>query len=240
MLKESKRRLVFFPAAFLLSALLVSSLFSGELSAQGKMTGADEALLEGFLSRYQGISTLKAEYIRSTVTPSSDPVFKNQASQTAVGTLYWKKPYNLRLDQISPDKEEMVVFGSTAWWHIPKEKRVHVYRNLDLASEYYSLMSFFDGISELRKKFDVTMVPASETRGTLKGFTLSPKEGEEGGRITVFCDGDRKLQGFRLGSATGERTDFYFNYINPGASLAENLFVFKPPKGTEVVEEASE
>ncbi|MDR2404827.1 MAG: outer membrane lipoprotein carrier protein LolA [Deltaproteobacteria bacterium] len=212
----------------------------GVALAQSKLTKADEAILQGFTNRYKGMTSLKAEYIRSTVTPSTDPIFKNQAAQTAVGTLYWRKPYNLRLDQTSPAKEEMVVDGTTAWWYIPGEKQVYVYRNLDLDSEYYSLMSFFDGVDELRKNFKVSTVPASESRGVMKGFALTPNGKDRGGTIVVFCDNDQKLQGFRINSATGERTDFFINYISPNPSLEEGIFQFKTPKGVKTVEESGE
>ncbi|MDR2339755.1 MAG: outer-membrane lipoprotein carrier protein LolA [Deltaproteobacteria bacterium] len=208
--------------------------------AQAKLSRADETLLSSFAQRYKGLTSLKAEYIRSTVTPSSDPVFKSQASQTAVGFLYWKKPYNLRLEQVSPDREDMVVDGKTAWWYIPKEKTAHVYRNLELDSEFFALMSFFDGVDELKKNFTISPLPAAEARGALKGFVLTPTSKEGGGTVVIFCDNVPKLQGFRLGSATGERTDFYFTFISPNATFPPNHFEFVPPKGTEIVEEATE
>jgi outer membrane lipoprotein carrier protein len=230
-----------FAAFFTLFSFGALALFLPlDIQAQTQLSKADESVLSGFANRYKGLNTLKAAYIRSTVTPSSDPVFKNQASQTAVGTLFWKKPYNLRLDQVSPEKEEMVVDGSAAWWYIPKEKTAHVYRNLDLESEYFSLMSFFDGVDELKKKFNITVVPPEEARGTLKGFVLTPLEENGSGAITIFCDSDYKLQGFRMNSATGEKTDFFLNYLEPNPTLAASLFEFKPPKGTEVVEESGE
>jgi outer membrane lipoprotein carrier protein len=224
----------------LFAALAAAALAGpGPLWAQEKLSRADEALLESFARRYQGLATLRADYIRSTVTPSTDPVFRNQASQTASGTLYWKKPYNLRLTQTGPEKEEMVADGSTAWWHIPREKLVYVYRDLDLNSEFRSLMSFFDGLDALRKNFSVSAIPPGESRGALKGFLLTPLSGEKGASITVFCDSAPKLQGFRLNSAAGERTDFFFSFVSANPTLAADLFVFKTPKGAEVIEESA-
>jgi outer membrane lipoprotein-sorting protein len=232
----------FLALAFLATSLLAAAAFPPGALAQGKLSREDEQLLTGLANRYKGLQTLKAEYIRSTVSPSTDAVFKNQASQTAVGTLYWRKPYSLRLDQLGPEKEEMVVDGTTgtAWWYIPKEKTAHVYRDLELDSEFFALMSFFDGVDELKKNFVVSALPEGEARGALKGFVFTPTGNRTGGPIVIFCDKVPKLQGFRISSETGERTDFYLNYLSPNASLAPTLFDFKPPKGTEVIEGGAE
>jgi outer membrane lipoprotein-sorting protein len=147
-----------------------------------------EDLLQGMSFRYGGLYSLKAEYTRTTTTPSTDAIFKNQASQVASGTLFWKKPYSLRLEQASPRAEEMLTNGETAWWYVPADKAVHVYKDVDISGEFYPLTTFFDGLDELKKYFKISSAPENASRDGEFGFVLTPLKEGSYGTITVFCD----------------------------------------------------
>ncbi|MDR3155286.1 MAG: outer membrane lipoprotein carrier protein LolA [Deltaproteobacteria bacterium] len=212
--------------------------------ARGKR--AQEALLGKFAARYKGLTAFKASYRRSTSTPATDPVFKSQAVQTAEGVLYWKKPLGLRLAQEKPSAEELVTDGATAWWYLPAEKTVRVYEGFDLAEGFRPLTAFFDGADELKKHFLITAAQEDPSRPGATGFVLAPKEkeaGEDGaaaGTITVWCGEEAVLEGFRLSSGTGEKTDFYLDSPEINPELPEDFFRFKPPRGTAVVREEAE
>ncbi|MDR2456115.1 MAG: outer membrane lipoprotein carrier protein LolA [Deltaproteobacteria bacterium] len=203
---------------------------------------AVDAALKGLAGRYQGLNSFTARYTRVTTTPSTDTIFKNQASQTARGVITWLAESRLRLDQAEPDVQMMTTDGETVWWHIPDEKLVYVYRDLDLAGELAPLLSFMAGLEALKDRFQIAEAEADDVRQEQTGLVLTPKQpsGEAGGELIVYCDGAGKLTGFRLSSPTGEKTDFFLDgqTDNPGAK--PSFFVFKPPRGSRVVEETSE
>ncbi|MDR3203573.1 MAG: outer membrane lipoprotein carrier protein LolA [Deltaproteobacteria bacterium] len=222
-----------------LKALLSLWLFFFLLTANSALSaGPIDAALVGLSERYRGITSLSAAYTRTTVTPATDAVFRNKASQTASGLLQWKRLTKLRLDQTSPDNEAMMTDGLTVWWHIPNEQLVHIYRNVDLAGELSPLLTFMSGLDDLRAKFSVYAAKGEDRRKDQTGLVLDPKDNREsGGRLIIYCDNDYLLTGFRLGSPTGEKTDFYLSNqsLNPGFDDAH--FSFKILKGLKVVEE---
>ncbi|MDR1487605.1 MAG: outer-membrane lipoprotein carrier protein LolA, partial [Deltaproteobacteria bacterium] len=184
-------------------------------------------------------SSFSADYTRTTIAPSTDAVFKNQASHTAKGVLQWKKMTMLRLDQGSPSKELLVTDGQTVWWHIPEEKQVFLYRDVDLAGQLGPLLNFLSGLEALTDSYDVLPVLDEEQREDQIGLVLEAKQGEDKatGKMIIYCDSKFSLTGFRLSSLTGEKTDFYLSNIKINPRFKDEFFVFKVPKGTTVVEE---
>jgi len=199
---------------------------------------AQSQILAGLSSRYRDLGTLQATYSRVAKTPSTDQLFKSGSSQTAAGTLYWSRPDRLLLDQQAPQPEVMVTDGSTVWWHIPSEKLVYLYRNIDVAGQLKPLLAFLSGLDSLNANFDVAQAQADSTRPEQYGLLLSPKTGDgTADRLTVWCDGNFALTGFSLASVTGETTDFYFSRLTENPKLNNRLFSFKIPRGTQVIEE---
>lgn len=200
---------------------------------------SQEQILAGLSARYRGISGLQATYSRVASTPGNETIFKSGTSQVATGVLYWSRPDKLMLDQASPQPETLVTDGRTVWWHLPAEKLAYRYRNIDVAGQLKPLMSFLGGLDSLNADFKVSLAPVDKARPGQHGLVLVPKKGAEGGvdRLTVWCDGDFILTGFRLNAITGETTDFYLTGFSENPRLENSRFSFKPPRGTEVIEE---
>ncbi len=221
-----------------LAALLGLLLALAAGAAEARSLTVDQ-VLAGLSARYRNISGLSATYSRVASTPTSDKIFKTNASQVASGVLYWSRPDKLLLDQSSPQPETMVTDGRTVWWHLPSEKLVYRYRNIDVAGQLKPLLSFLGGLEALSADFKVSQAPPEQGRPGQHGLALAPKKGPEGGvdRITVWCDENFTLTGFRLSSVTGETTDFYLTGFTENPRLDAAKFSFKPPRGTEIVEE---
>lgn len=224
-------RLIIIGLALLLLLLPVGGLQAASLSR--------EQILAGLAARYRGISGLQATYSRVASTPGNEKVFKSGTSQVATGVLYWSRPDKLMLDQATPQPETLVTDGRTVWWHLPAEKLAYRYRNIDVAGQLKPLMSFLGGLDSLNADFKVAPAPVDKARPGQHGLVLTPKRGAEGGvdRLTVWCDGNFILTGFRLNAITGETTDFYLTGFSENPRLENSRFSFKPPRGTEVIEE---
>lgn len=200
---------------------------------------SQDQILAGLAARYRGFSGLQATYSRVASTPGHEKVFRSGSSQVATGELYWSRPDKLLLDQASPQPETLVTDGRTVWWHLPAEKVAYRYRNIDVAGQLKPLISFLGGLDSLNADFKVSPAPADSARPGQHGLALAPKGGPEGGvdRLTVWCDGEFTLTGFRLSAITGETTDFYLTGFRENPKLDLASFSFKPPRGTEVIEE---
>lgn len=228
------RRLKYICLAVL--ALMAWSVSAGVLTA-APMT--KEQIMAGLAGRYRGLTGLTAAYTRVAATPGNEKVFQGGSSQVATGTLYWSRPDKLLLEQSSPKPETLVTNGRTVWWHLPAEKLVYRYRDIDVAGQLKPLMSFLGGLDSLNADFLVSPAPADPARPGQQGLALVPKRGAEGGvdRLIVWCDENFSLTGFRLASVTGETTDFYLTGLAENPRLENSRFSFKIPRGTEVIEE---
>jgi outer membrane lipoprotein carrier protein len=153
--------------------------------------------------------------------------------------LSWSRPSKLLLAQASPRPETLVADGATVWWHIPAEKIAFRYKNVDVAGQLKPLLSFLAGLDSLEAAFKVGPAPAGQSRPGQYGLALSPRQADGGtfDRLTVWCDRNFTLTGFRLASATGETTDFTFSALEENPKLDDSVFAFKPPRGTEVIDD---
>ncbi|MDR1045915.1 MAG: outer membrane lipoprotein carrier protein LolA [Candidatus Adiutrix sp.] len=234
MLKNSRN--TFWRRFWAIPALGLLLLASGPLEAR-QLSQAQ--ILDGLSRRYRGLDDLQATYSRVASTPSTDQIFKSGSSQVATGVLYWSRPAKLLLDQSTPAPETMVTDGRTVWWHLPGEKIVYRYRNIDVAGQLKPLLSFLGGLDSLQADFQVGPAPFDPARPGQHGLILWPKGGPEGGveQLTVWCDDSFILTGFRLNSITGESTDFYLTGFRENPGLDQGRFTFRAPRGTEVIEE---
>ena len=200
-----------------------------------------DRIAAGLADRYGGLTALSGAYRRVAATPASDQVFKSRSQQVATGVLYWARPDRLLLDQVSPQPEVMVTDGTTVWWHVPSEKLVYRYRDVDVAGELKPLLVFLGGLKALTRDFDLSPVPADPARPGQSGLSLTPREGGRSvEHLTVWCDEAFVLTGFGFKAFTGEITDFFLSGLAENPPLSAGLFAFKVPRGAEVIEEGLE
>ena len=220
---------------FLLCLCCGSAWAAGPAAAQAL---PPEQIAAGLAARYGGLTSLSAAYRRVSVTPATVQVFKTSAQQVATGVLYWARPDRLLLDQVSPQPEVMVTDGTTVWWHVPAEKLVYRYRNIDVAGELKPLLIFLSGLEALTRDFDLSPAPADPARPGQRGLNLTPKDGDRNvDHLTVWCDETFALTGFGFTAFTGETTDFFLNGLAENPPMKAERFAFKIPRGVDVVEE---
>jgi outer membrane lipoprotein-sorting protein len=132
----------------------------------------------------------------------------------------------------------MVTDGTTVWWHVPAEKLVYRYRDIDVAGELKPLLVFLGGLEALTRDFTLAPTSADPARPGQWGLELRPKESDRSvDYLTVWCDETFALTGFGFTALTGETTDFFLNGLAENPPLAASMFAFKIPRGTEVMEE---
>ena len=222
----------------LLAGVFIMSLLGSPIQAAPP---SPDQVAAGLAARYNGLTALSAAYRRVAATPAMDKIFKSPAQQVATGVLYWAKPDRLLLDQVSPQPEVMVTDGSTVWWHVPAEKLVYRYRNIDVAGELKPLLVFLSGLEVLTRDFTLSPAPADPARPGQFGLNLTPKQGDRSvDYLTVWCDEAFALTGFGFTALTGEITDFFLNGLMENPLIPAERFAFKIPRGSEVIEEGAE
>ncbi|MFH1137926.1 MAG: outer-membrane lipoprotein carrier protein LolA [Pseudomonadota bacterium] len=219
--------------------LILLGLMAAAVLATGPALGADQGVLTSIQGKYQDLTSLKASYTRTTVTPAMESVFQSSSTNTASGTLLFKAPAKLSLDQASPRPEKMVTNGTTVWWFISEDNLVHLYPDVDVYGELKPLLDFLGGLGGLEGRYEVKVVPAGT--GGEKNHRLDLKRLQESSgpsEITAwFTANDFSLAGFKLISLTGETTTFQLGNLVVNPALEDSRFTFIIPDGAQVIEE---
>jgi len=75
----------------------------------------------------------------------------------ASGTIFFKHPYSLRLEQEKPKAETIIANNDTLWWYIPGKKCAYRYPAKDFGKELRLLSNIFRGLSEVENSFQVLL-----------------------------------------------------------------------------------
>ncbi len=185
---------------------------------------ADEAVF-AVEKHYQELADLTAKV---TQTNHLKSVGK---AQTFTGTLSIKRPGRLRLEYtngqlILIDNKEVLIYLKKSEQAIRKTFTDFSHLNIPVA--------FLLGAAHIRDDFDVLQpdpkIPRQlellpkKNAAAMKKLVL---ESDDAGRITKLVIHD----------SAGNVTDITFDAVSENTGLGDKLFTFKPPKGTEIIEQ---
>ncbi len=199
------------------------------LAAAGVGKSADvSALLRGVEKRYNATRTLAVHFTQTYEAP-------RQATRTESGELYLRRPGRMRWQYSDPAGKLFVSDGKTVWLYTPDTKQVErskVKESDDMRTPLAFLLGKLDFNRDFKRFISrpegsslfITAEPRSDKAPFTKvEFVVTPQF--QILRVIVVGDG-------------GSTMDFRFDGEKLNPPLAEKLFAFQPPKGTEVVEAA--
>jgi len=186
--------------------------------------GADRA------QRYlDAVTSLSAHFSQTISDPSGKML------QTSEGTLQLKRPGRFRWDYAPPHEQLVIGDGKRLWLYDPALEQVTV-KTLDatLGSTPAMLLS---GTAKLRDAYDV--VRNYEQEG-LSWVELAPRDsqGDFAGVRLAFSGAE--LQRMELTDSLDQVTRIELSDVQHNPALADDLFTFVPPAGTDVVGDSSE
>jgi len=153
---------------------------------------------------------------------------------TERGTVQIKKPGRMRWEYTAPEKKLFVSDGRKVYSHIPADKQVTV-SSVPTDDEATTAVLFLAGKGNLTRDFNVKYVDAAAD-GTL-ALRLDPKQPQRDYDWLVIGVDAKSLQIRSLTAADqqGGRSTFQFSNYRENTGLADGLFEFKIPKGTDVI-----
>jgi len=219
-------------------AFLLVFFVSARASCQEENTAEKERVLAGLKDRFARVRTFQADYIREIV-----PKIPSQLSGThfrAEGKLAFRSPNRLRLDQNKPRKELLIVNGEKAFWYVPEEKTVMVYRLKEYAAQIQPMVNLLSGLKELEKDFSVRLEGAVSLDPPHYTLVLKPRNPQPDlQQINLkIAKRDFLPLEFTYENLMGDGTRFRFSRVRTGGVLADSLFVFTPPAGTRTLDQA--
>ncbi len=152
-------------------------------------------------------------------------------TQTFEGELWIKKPGRLRLEYTNG--QLILIDGKSALFYSKKSGQVIKKAFTDF--EHMNVpVAFLLGAAHIRDDFDVHQPDPKAPRL----LELIPKRsGAAMKKLSLLSDNGGRIMTLTIYDRSGNVTELSFADTREGTGLGDRLFNFKPPKGTEIIEQ---
>jgi outer membrane lipoprotein carrier protein len=215
-----------------LSWALATAGFAISLSIGGQAVAPSAAEnAEALQRRYDGIRDFSADFVHAY----RGGVLKKTVTER--GHLLVKKPGKMRWEYAAPEEKLFVSDGTKIYSYIPEDKQVIVgaVPQTDNAS---TPALFLAGKGNVLRDFtaSVVPVPAGMPSATL-ALKLVPKKAQPDydWLVLVTDQASMALRGLVTSDAQGGTSTFTFTNLKENVGLTDKEFVFKIPRGVDVV-----
>jgi outer membrane lipoprotein carrier protein len=150
------------------------------------------------------------------------------------GLVFVKKPGKMRWDYIKPEKKLFVSDGQTMFLYFPNEKQV-MKNDVPGQNQATSAVLFLMGKGDIVRDFNVRW--ADGGLDTTYRLRLDPKTRQaEYDWLEITADRETfRIVGLMAADAQGGKSAFVFSNFKENAGLADKMFQFTIPRGTEVI-----
>lgn len=194
------------------------------------------AIIDGIRARYGSSQGLTALYTREAISKTMATLGVAERRDVAKGTLYFKPPYHLRLEQASPQEELLLTDGQTLWWYIPGKKEAYQYAAETFGRELRLLGEVLQGLKGARDNFKITYKDNPEASTYQLALRPEPPWKDIDHLELSIGKGDFVIEQVDIVNTIGGLTRFMLSDLWEDVSLEEGLFTFSPPLGVRVIE----
>jgi len=175
---------------------------------------------------YQEVSDLTAKVTQKNFFKALDK------TQIFDGALLVRKPGKLRLE--FTNGQLILIDGKTALFYSKKSSQVIKKTFTDFESMNIPV-AFLLGAAHIRDDFDVLQ---PYPKASPRSLELVPKKtGAAMKKLGLESDGSGRITRLTIFDRSGNVTEISFTDVHEGVGLDDKLFSFKPPKGTEIIEQ---
>ena len=200
---------------------------------------ADESLvniLEGIQKNYGHLSGLSVPYSREVITRSMSMLGEQARGDMASGTIYFKHPYLLRLEQEKPKAETIIANNDTLWWYIPDKKCVYRYPAKNFGKELQLLSNIFRGLSQVENSFQVLLQDQNKS-GEYAIELIPDPPWQEINKIKLTVTKKYEIQTLRIHNQLGSITVFKLGALTEEKGFEKGFFQFIVPEGVRLIVE---
>jgi outer membrane lipoprotein-sorting protein len=222
------------------SLILVSCLFFFlVLCFKGQLLAGDElsAIIDGMRTRYGSAAGITADYTREAISKTMALLATADRLDIARGRLYFKPPYSLRLEQISPQEELLVTDGQNLWWHVPLKNEAYRYSALEFGREMRLLSDILMGLRDAESSFEITLGSQPDTNTFSLILKPDPAWTDIDHLKVMLLRNDYTIKQVEIYNMVGGLTRFVFSDMQEKDRFEEAFFSFSPPHGTRIIEQ---
>jgi outer membrane lipoprotein carrier protein len=201
------------------------------VSAQSTEPASPDAVARDLQKKYDRVADFSADFVHSY----RGGVLKQEATER--GHLLVKKPGKMRWDYTSPEKKTFVSDGHKLYSYIPQDKQVIV-ATVPPDDHAPTPALFLTGKGNIARDFSARFDKIPEAPPATIALTLVPKKREpEFDWLTLVVQPDTlRLSMMITVDPQGGRSVFAFTNLKENTGLADNEFVFRMPRGVDVID----
>ena len=204
--------------------LFILSLFVSPAAAQPSALDTARALQQ----KYDRVADFTADFTHVY----EGGVLKKKASER--GTVQIKKPGKMRWDYTTPDKKEFVSDGHKIYSYIPADKQVIV-ATVPPDDQATTAVLFLAGKGNLTRDFTVTYADSPSPDAFALRLEPRLKQRDYDWLILVVDRATMQIRALTAADQQGGRSTFTFTNYRENTGVADKVFDFKIPRGTDVV-----
>jgi outer membrane lipoprotein carrier protein len=159
-------------------------------------------------------------------------VLKKKASES--GTVQIKKPGKMRWDYTAPDKKEFVSDAHKIYSYIPADKQVIV-STMPQDDQATTAVLFLTGKGSLTRDFNVSYADSPSNDKIALRLDPRRKQRDYDWLILVVDKTTLQIRGLTAADQQGGRSTFTFTNYRENTGVADKVFEFKIPRGTDVI-----
>ncbi len=215
-------------------ALLSLVIAAGALTAQTPADSAAIALLERTTESYRSARTLRAEFTQTMTNPRTGNVMRSAGEFLQRGTQQFAFIFT------DPPEDRIVADGELIWLYLPSTAKGQVLKmpraaggGLDLASSI---------LRDPRRRYIVVARPDTTIDGrAVRAIQLTPRTPDAVfTRATLWIDpANALIRAAEFTEPSGLRRALTFTRVRTGVSLPAASFLFTPPPGVRVIDQAA-
>jgi outer membrane lipoprotein-sorting protein len=204
------------------------------------IAGADDQLssvIDGIFKRYGTLKGLSVPYKREIITKSMAMLGAGVKSETASGTILFRPPNCLEIQQTKPGKETITTDGQTIWYYIVAKNTVYEYPADKLGKEVRLLSDIFTGRIKAGDGFDATQSDLGDKKEYHLKLVPNPAW-EEVDHIDLLVERDNfDISVVEIHDLLGTITRFTMEQMTVRKDLRKEDFTFKAPIGVKTIKE---
>lgn len=189
-----------------------------------------DQFVQSLQQKYDRVRNFSADFVQSY----SGGVLRTQTSER--GKVFIKKPGKMRWEYVAPEEKLFVSDGKQLYSYIPADRQVIV-GDVPDEDEASTPALFLAGRGSLGRDFTAAYEALADVPAGMAAVRLTPRRPEaEFEWLTLVVDA-RTLELRRLisGDHQGGTSAFQFSNLKENLGLADTLFAFRPPRGTDVI-----
>jgi len=206
------------------------------LVVQGTALAGDnlDQVLDGLKKTYGHLDAISIPYTREVVTRSMMMLGDQAKGDLASGTIYFRAPDLLRLEQEKPKVETIIANSETMWWYIPGKKTAYEYKTEEFGKELRLMTNILRGLAQVEDNFKVTL-HGKNSLGEYEMELIPTPPWEDIQKIEVTATADYTIKTAKIHNLLGSITIFTLEKFTEIHNLDKRFFTFTPPKGVKVI-----